>query len=77
MNAYARALRTLEALELLTTQNSWRRSLAGIAEASGFTNLQAMRRAVKESTGLAISEVQKNPELSQIHAAGLRKLIGL
>ncbi|VXC47951.1 Transcriptional regulator, AraC family [Arthrobacter sp. 9AX] len=75
VNGYIRALRTLEALELLSGQDSWKRSLAGIAQASGFTNLQAMRRAVKESTGLSLSDVQENPELSQRHAAELRKLL--
>jgi AraC-like DNA-binding protein len=77
VNAYIRALRTLEALELLTDPNSWKRSLGGIAEASGFKNLQAMRRAVRESTGLSLKDAQENPELSQIHAAELRKLTGL
>jgi AraC-like DNA-binding protein len=77
VNGYIRALRTLEALELLTELNSWKRSFGGIAEASGFTNLQAMRRAVRESTGLSLRDVQENPELSQIHAVELRKLTGL
>lgn len=77
VNAYIRALRTLEALELLTDQNSWKRSLGDIAQASGFTNLQAMRRAVKESTGHSLRELQENPEQTQIHAAELRKLTGL
>lgn len=74
VNGYIRALRTLEALELLTDQDSWKRSLGGIAQASGFTNLQSMRRAVRESTGLSLSDVQANPEQLQIHAAKLRRL---
>ncbi|VXC14820.1 hypothetical protein ARTHRO9AX_220087 [Arthrobacter sp. 9AX] len=74
MHAYIRALRTSEALELLTDQDSWKRSFEGIAEASGFKNLQAMRRAVRESTGLSLRDSQGNPELSRIHAAELRKL---
>jgi AraC-like DNA-binding protein len=74
VNGYIRVLRTLEALELLTDQDSWKRSLGGIAQASGFTNLQAMRRAVRESTGLSLSDVQESPGLLQIHAAELRRL---
>lgn len=77
VNGYIRALRTLEAFELLTDANSWKRSLTGIAEASGFTNLQAMRRAVGESTGLSLRDVQENLEVLQIRAAELRKLTGL
>jgi AraC-like DNA-binding protein len=77
VSGFIRALRTVEALELLTDANHWKRSLTGIAEASGFTSLQAMRRAVKESTGFSINEVQENPEVLRIRAAELRKLTGL
>lgn len=76
VNKFIRALRTVEALELLSDTDSWMRSLANIAEASGFTNLQAMRRAVKDATGLSLSDVQEQPGLAQVHAAGLRKLLG-
>ncbi|UXM93620.1 helix-turn-helix domain-containing protein [Paenarthrobacter sp. JL.01a] len=76
VNKFIRALRTIEALELLSDANSWMRSLANIAEASGFTNLQAMRRAVKDATGPSLSDLQDQPGLAQIHAAGLRKLLG-
>ncbi|MFJ4207829.1 helix-turn-helix domain-containing protein [Paenarthrobacter sp. NPDC089675] len=76
VNQYIRALRTLEALELLADPNSWKRSLGTISEASGFTNLQAMRRAVKEATGLTLGEAQADPGLSLIHAARLREQIG-
>jgi AraC-like DNA-binding protein len=76
VNGYIRALRTLEALDLLTDPNSRRRSLAGIADASGFKTLQAMRRAVKESTGASLKEVQENPEVPRSRAHELRKLIG-
>lgn len=77
VNGYIRALRTLQALELLSDQNSWKRTLGDIADASGFTNLQAMRRAVRESTGLSLRAAQENPDLSRTHAAELRKLTGL
>jgi AraC-like DNA-binding protein len=76
VNGYIRALRTLEALDLLTDPNSRRRSLAGIADASGFKTLQAMRRAVKESTGSSLKEVQENPEALRSRANELRKLTG-
>jgi AraC-like DNA-binding protein len=75
VNGYIRALRTLEALDLLTDPNSSRRSLAGIAEASGFKTLQAMRRAIKESTGSSLKDVQENPEALRSRAHELRKLI--
>lgn len=45
-----------------------------IAHASGFTNLPALRRAAKESTGLSLKDVQENAELSRIDAAELRRL---
>ncbi len=77
VNGYIRALRTLEALELLTNANPWKRSLTDIASASGFTSLPAMRRAVRESTGISLRDVQENPEALRIRAAELRKLIGL
>ncbi|GAA1272666.1 hypothetical protein GCM10009589_28460 [Arthrobacter pascens] len=76
VNGYIRALRTLEAVDLLTDPNSRRRSLAGIADASGFKTLQAMRRAVKESTGSSLKELQENPEVLRSRAHELRKLIG-
>ncbi|MFE4836337.1 helix-turn-helix domain-containing protein [Arthrobacter sp. NPDC056691] len=76
VKGYIRMLRTLEALDLLTDPNSRRRSLAGMAEASGFKTLQAMRRAVKECTGSSLRDVQENPEALRSRAHELRKLIG-
>jgi AraC-like DNA-binding protein len=77
VSGHIRALRTLEALELLTEATAWKRSLTDIASASGFASLQAMRRAIREFTGLALSEVQENPELLRIRAAELRNLTEL
>jgi AraC-like DNA-binding protein len=77
VNRYIRALRTLEAIELLSGPNSWKRSLTGIADASGFTSLQSMRRAVKESTGSSLRDAQENAEVLRIRASELRKLIGI
>jgi AraC-like DNA-binding protein len=76
VSAYIRALRTLEAVELLTEANHWKCSLTDIAEASGFTNLQAMRRAVKETMGSSLKEVQENPQELRFRAAQLRRLTG-
>ncbi|WP_347111019.1 helix-turn-helix domain-containing protein [Paenarthrobacter sp. S56] len=76
VNQLIRTLRTAEALELLSDPGSWKRSFGNIAEASGFTNLQAMRRAVKEATGLSLGEAQDDPGASLVHAARLRERIG-
>jgi AraC-like DNA-binding protein len=76
VNGYIRALRTLEALEVLTNSDSWKRSLTGVADASGFTSLQAMRRAVRELAGCSLRDVQENPEMVRNRASELRRLIG-
>jgi AraC-like DNA-binding protein len=72
-----RALRTLEALGLLAEATAWKRSLSDIADASGFTSLQAMRRAVREWTGLSLRDAQENPEALRTRVAELRKLTEL
>jgi AraC-like DNA-binding protein len=77
VSGHIRALRTLEVLELLAGASAWKRSLTGIAGASGFTSLQVMRRAVREFTDLSLREAQENPELLRIRAAELRKLTEL
>ncbi|MDN4645991.1 helix-turn-helix domain-containing protein [Arthrobacter sp. PsM3] len=77
VSQHIRALRTLEALELLAEATDWKRSLTDIAGAGGFTSLQAMRRAVRELTGLSLSDPQENPELLRIQVAELRKLTEL
>jgi AraC-like DNA-binding protein len=77
VSGYIRALRTLEALELITSAGHWKRSLSGIADASGFTSVHAMRRAVRELTGCSLTDVQENPEVLRIRAAELRKRMGI
>jgi AraC-like DNA-binding protein len=77
VSGHIRALRTLEALELLAEATRWKRSLTDIAGASGFTSLQAMRRAIRESTGLSLRDAQEKPELLRIRAAELRRLTEL
>lgn len=74
VSGHIRALRTLQALELLAEATAWKRSLTDIAGASGFTSLQAMRRAVRELTGLSLTDAQDNRELLRIRAAELTKL---
>ena len=75
VSGHIRALRTLEALELLAAATAWNRSLTDIAGASGFTSLQAMRRAIREFTGLSLRDAQEKPDLLRIRSAELRKLI--
>ncbi|BCW66755.1 hypothetical protein NicSoilB4_15180 [Arthrobacter sp. NicSoilB4] len=77
VSGHIRALRTIEALELLAEPTAWKHSLMDVAGASGFTSLQAMRRAVRELTGLSLSDPQEKPELLRIRVAELRKLTGL
>jgi AraC-like DNA-binding protein len=74
MSGYIRALRTVEALELLAETTAWKRSLTDIAGASGFRSLQAMRRAVRELTGLSLRDAQEKPDLLRLRGAELRKL---
>jgi AraC-like DNA-binding protein len=73
VSGHIRALRTLEALELLAEATAWKRSLTDIAGADGSTSLQARRRAARES-GLSLTEAPENPDLLRIRAAELRKL---
>ncbi|NUU31936.1 helix-turn-helix domain-containing protein [Arthrobacter sp. C9C5] len=77
VSAHIRALRTLEALELLAEATAWKRSLTDVAGASGFTSLQAMRRAIREFTGLSLREAQEKSEVLRIRSAELRKLTEL
>lgn len=69
-----RALRTLEAIDLLDDATAWRRSMTDIAGASGFTSLPAMRRSVRELTGLSLKDAQEKPEILRVRAAELRML---
>jgi len=77
ISGHIRALRTMEALDLFAEETAWKRSLTDIAGASGFTSLQAMRRAVRELTGLSLSDAQETPELLRTQVAELRKLTEL
>jgi AraC-like DNA-binding protein len=77
VNEYIRALRTLEALDLLANANPWKRTLTDIANASGFASLPAMRRAVRQSTGVSLGDARQNPEVLRARVAELRKHVGL
>ncbi|MET1065941.1 MAG: helix-turn-helix domain-containing protein [Arthrobacter sp.] len=73
VNGYIRALRTRNALDLLSDGNSRMHSLRDIAQASGFPNLQAMRRAIRDLTGSSLSEMREKPAALQSWAAVLRE----
>jgi AraC-like DNA-binding protein len=55
-----RALRTRKALELLLQADAQRITYSEIATSSGFTNVQNMRRAVKEFTGMNVREIHRS-----------------
>lgn len=63
--AYIRTLRTVRALKLLTDPGSHRIPFTEIAQASGFSDLQAMRRAMKETTGLTVRDARQNQSLAR------------
>ncbi|ABM06618.1 transcriptional regulator, AraC family domain [Paenarthrobacter aurescens TC1] len=66
-----RALRTRKALELLLQADAQRITYSEIAARCGFTNVQSMRRAIKEFTGMNIREIHKSEPV--VHMA-LQKL---
>ena len=76
INGYIRALRTLDALEILTTPNPRRPSLAVVAETSGFTSVAAMRRAVRVSIGASLSDIHLDAEEARSATAELKRVIG-
>ncbi|MFP3577990.1 helix-turn-helix domain-containing protein [Arthrobacter sp. SIMBA_036] len=55
-----RALRTRKALELLLQADTQKLTYSDIAASSGFTNVQSMRRAVKEFTGMNVREIHRS-----------------
>ena len=61
-----RALRARKALELLLQADSQKTTYAEIAAACGFTNVQSMRRAVKEFTGMNVREVHRSETVVRV-----------
>lgn len=62
-----RALRTRRALELLLQADAQKTTYSEIAESCGFTNMQSMRRAVKEFTGMNVREIHRSE--TNVHIA--------
>ncbi|MET1156708.1 helix-turn-helix domain-containing protein [Arthrobacter sp.] len=73
LGAYIRTLRTVNALHLLTDSCSVQMPFADVADASGFSGLQSMRRALKESTGLTVREVRQYESLARISIVRLNE----
>ncbi|UXM91825.1 AraC family transcriptional regulator [Paenarthrobacter sp. JL.01a] len=71
--SYVRLLRTVMALQLLTDPGSRKIPLSDIANASGFSGLQSMRRALKETTGLTIREARQHESLARTSIVKLRE----
>jgi AraC-like DNA-binding protein len=55
-----RALRTRRALEQLLQADAQKITYSEIAASCGFTNMQSMRRAVKEFTGMNVREIHRS-----------------
>lgn len=68
-----RALRTRKALELLLAGDAGRINYSEIAISSGFTNVQSMRRAVKEFTGMNVREIHRSETVVHSALQQLRK----
>jgi AraC-like DNA-binding protein len=73
LSSYVRMLRTVMALQLLTDPGSRKIPLTDIANASGFSSLQSMRRALKETTGLTIRDARQHESLARTSIAKLRE----
>ena len=68
-----RALRTRKALELLLQPDAQVSSYAEIAALCGFTNVQNMRRAVKEFTGMNVREIHRSETVARDALTQLRE----
>jgi AraC-like DNA-binding protein len=68
-----RALRTRKALELLLAADAQRITYSEIATLSGFTNVQSMRRAVKEFTGMNVREIHRSETVVHMALQQLRE----
>ncbi|MCA4131743.1 helix-turn-helix domain-containing protein [Arthrobacter sp. M4] len=68
-----RALRTRKAMELLLQAEAQRTTYSEIATSCGFTNVQGMRRAVKEFTGMNLREVHQSETVVRVALQQLRE----
>jgi AraC-like DNA-binding protein len=68
-----RALRTRRALELLLQAGAQRITYSEIATSCGFTNVQSLRRAVKEFTGMNLREIHRSETVVRGALQQLRK----
>lgn len=72
VSARIRALRTARSLELLLDPATRMLAADRLAARAGFTNSQALRRALKDTTGLGVGELRENTSLTVSHLTGLR-----
>ncbi|GAA4028619.1 hypothetical protein GCM10023063_07750 [Arthrobacter methylotrophus] len=70
-----RALRTRRALELLLHADAQRNTYSEIAASCGFTNVQSMRRAVKEFTGMNVREIHRSETVVRVALQQLREAL--
>jgi AraC-like DNA-binding protein len=68
-----RALRTRKALELLLQADAQKITYSEIATSCGFTNVQSMRRAVKEFTGMNVREIHRSETIVRVALQQLRE----
>lgn len=75
IGARLRVLRAARALELLLEQQWRHQPVDWIAARAGFSNTQALRRALKETTGLGVRELRENTSAMEGHLARLRQTL--
>jgi len=68
-----RALRTRKALELLLQTDARSITYSEIAAQCGFTDVQSMRRALKEFTGMNVREIHRSEPVVQVALQQLRQ----
>ncbi|MEV8148122.1 helix-turn-helix domain-containing protein [Arthrobacter sp. NPDC080073] len=68
-----RALKTRKALELLLNADARKITYSEIATSCGFTNVQNMRRAVKEFTGMNVREIHRSETVIRVALQQLRE----
>ena len=66
-------MRTRQALELLLPPEAPGSNYAEIAALCGFTNVQNMRRAVKEFTGMNVREIHRSETVARDALTQLRE----